>query len=342
MTDPDARPARRPRRLRLTLGALTAIIAAIVAGSWVGGRPAPPKLPDPNGYDDLVRAGSLIQGEWTGSPDPAVLRPFVEANRAALDLARVGLGRECLVHFEDSEAGLTRHSEGSGRLKEVARLLTFEGVVAQSEGRIGDASRSFRDAMDVGQALTQGGMLAGAQLGWFLQKINSGHLRKLRDRLSKADARATLADLEALDLRRVPVDSVVARWERWYRGAFDPFQRTLLRWNGIEATERANQRAQAGKARDQAGRALRFLMIELAIHAYHEDKKAWPRSLGDLVPAYLASVPLDPVTGLPIDYPANSSGELTDDLSAIARPDGEVSTPPSSPPAGDPVGNRPD
>jgi hypothetical protein len=97
-----------------------------------------------------------------------------------------------------------------------------------------------------------------------------------------------------------------------------------MRWNGIEATERANQKTLAAKGHEEAARSLRFLRVELAIHAHHLEKGTWPRSLGGLVPTYLARVPLDPANGQPLDYPANPQGELTDDLSSIARPDGEV------------------
>jgi hypothetical protein len=96
----------------------------------------------------------------------------------------------------------------------------------------------------------------------------------------------------------------------------------------------------ARQGRERSARSVRFLLAQLAIHASHEDTKAWPRSLGDLVPAYLASIPLESSTGLPIDYPVNASGELTDDLSAIARIDGEIVVRTVPPPDGDPGDDR--
>jgi hypothetical protein len=301
--------------------AMALLVGGVVLVMW-GLRTTPEKLPNPNGYDDLAKAGSLIEGEWPNlkdidKADPAALRSFVERNKAALDLARVGLGRESLVHFEDSDAGLRDQFEQCVRLKEAARLLAAEGLVAQSEKRIGDASRCFREASNVGQVLTQGGMLAAAQVGWFIQVQNAERLRKLRDGLSKEDLRATLRDLESLDRRRVPVQRVVDRWERWYRGTFNPFKRAMMAYNGIEATARTTETAQSKKAHDQAERSLRFLMVELAIHAFHEDRKSWPHSVADLVPGYLASEPIDPDTGKTIAYPANASGELTDDLDSV-------------------------
>lgn len=57
-----------------------------------------------------------------------------------------------------------------------------------------------------------------------------------------------------------------------------------------------------------------------ALAAYRWDHKRWPASLGDLVPGYLASVPLDPFTGAPLLYfPA--TGEVH---SAGKDPDGKA------------------
>jgi len=331
MIGPAAGPPPRRLRRRLAIGAILGMMVAIVAAQWIlRHRPAGPNTPDPNGYDDLTRAGSMVR--WVspekGNPAQAGLatfRPSVQSNRPALDLARVGLGRQSLAHFPDNQAGLAEQVASQSRLRRVAWILTAEGTVAEADGRIADASRSYLDGLRLGQAATQGEMLTGAQLGWFLQKPGIDRLRKLRDRLPPEEVKRILRELDTLDRHRVPVEAVVARWERWYRGAFGTISRIVLRANGVEAIERSTQQFQARKAHDAAARSLRFLMVELAIHAHHQDQGTWPKSMAELVPAYLASVPIDPATGRALDYPASPSGELTDDLGAIARPDGQVS-----------------
>ena len=348
MTDvnADARPARPLRRLRLKLGALAAIVGAIVVATSVGGRPASPKLPNPNGYDDLIRAGSLAKGDWQHTnmarPDLAAFRSLVEANKAALDLARVGLGRECVVPIENTLEGVGKHIESVRPIFQLSRLFQAEGIVLEADCRFLDASKSYRDKLALGQAITQGAMGNDLQIGSVFQTQAVAGLRRLRDRLPIGEIPAILRELEALDERRVSLKDVDDRWLAWYQGAHNPFMRAKYRWNGLDKVGRAGEMSMARQGRERAARGLRFLLAELAIHAYHEDRKSWPRSLGDLVPTYLASSPLDPVTGLPIDYPVNSSGELTDDLSAIARPDGEITVRSPSSPEGDPVGDRPD
>ena len=348
MTDdtPDARLIRKSRRLRLKLGVATAIIVAVVVATSVGGRPPPPRLPNPNGYDDLIRAGSLAKGDWPhknmNRPDIAEIRPLVEANKAALDLARVGLGRECVVPIENSQEGLGKHIEAMRPIRMLSTLFQAEAMVLEADGRFLEASKTYRDQLALGQAITQGGMGNDMLMGSVFQTQGIAGLRRLRDRLPSEEITVLLRELESIEKRRVSLKDVEARWLAWYQGTHNPIMRMQFRWIGMEQTGRSGELTMARHGFDRAARSLRFLLAELAIHAYHEDKRAWPRSLQDLVPAYLASVPLDPVTGLPIDYPANPSGELTDDLSAIARPDGEIAPRGPSTPDGDPVDDRPD
>jgi hypothetical protein len=329
MSKAPSAPPLGPRNRRLAIGSIPVLL--IVVGFLMMIRSGSPdaRWPEPNGYDELAKAGSLIQGKLPNQgdlekADPAAIRHFVASNQAALDQLRIGLGHESIAPLEDSQEGLTAQFARTARIKTAAWVLRADGQVAEADGRFADAVRSYRDMLRVGQTITQGGMLSDARLGWFVQKIGIGRVRKVRDHLSAEEARLAIRDLESLDARLVAPETVVDRWERWYRGAFPIYQRVALRWNGIEATERANQKSQAVKGREEAARSLRFLMVELAIHAHHLEKGTWPRSVKELVPSYLARVPLDPATGQPLDYPANPRGELTDDLNSIARPDGEI------------------
>ncbi|WP_435009951.1 hypothetical protein P12x_001170 [Tundrisphaera lichenicola] len=325
-----------PQRRGWWAGTVLMILASIVivAGILIAWDSTPtPRLPIPNGYDDLTRAGTIIKGDWPDrgdidQTDPGILAELVAINRPALDLVKVGLGRGILAHFSDDQGGIAAQIEAWNHLKQVDRLLTAQGLVAESGGRFEDASRSYLELMRLGQATTQGEMYTGAQLGWYFQKNASARLRRLCDRLSNDRCRSILRELDALDHRRVNADAIVDRWARWYQGAFHPAARLMLRANGAEATERSTQRFQATKSHHEAARTLRFLMAEIAIHLAHRETGTWPRSLQDLVPTYLSSVPIDPETGNPITYPASTSGELTDELGSVPSPDGEVAPPP--------------
>ncbi len=323
-------PRRWPRRLIL-IALVFGVGFATLAMSRTP-QADPFRLPVPNGYDDLVKAGSLREGAWPHKTDLGKatideIRPYVETNRKVLELARVGLGRECIVSIEDSQEGLNKHLDQISKIRDVHRLFDLEGRVLVADGRFAEAAKIYREALELGQVITQGGMAADGQLGWVLQEQTIRRLREFRRKIPVDEARTLLIDLDLLDHRRVTLQALEDRWARWYRGAFNPLIRAMMRANGLEAKGKTDQAGVAKKGLDKIERAMRYFQLELAIDLFHEDQKSWPRSVGELVPKYLSAVPVDANTGQPLEYPANQAGELTDDLSAIARPDGEVVKP---------------
>ena len=57
----------------------------------------------------------------------------------------------------------------------------------------------------------------------------------------------------------------------------------------------------AGKVKGQQTRT-RLLLLQLATRAYELEKGEHPKSLADLVPAYLKAIPQDPLTGTNLAY----------------------------------------
>ncbi len=324
---------RRPTPSRLAslhVRWLAILVAATtgLAGAWMyqAHRGSEEIGPDPNGLDDLIRAGASIRGDWPNrgqiaEADPVELRAFVDANRAALDLARVGLARECLVVFENSEEGLASQAGQHRRLIFLCRLLAADGFAAEAEGQVGHAWRSDVDVLRVGQAGSQGGILAHASMCWTIQDFALRRIRKRKDRLGADECRAIIAALADLDRRRVDPDALVRRWDDWVTNSWSLPYRTLLWFNGAYGAEERNQAALARAAADKIARSFRLLMAELAIRAYTLDRKRAPGSLDELVPAYLEKVPIDPATSKPIDYPKTQDGRLADDPGSV-RPEG--------------------
>src|SRR5438093_933558 len=90
--------ARRPRRGRIVAAVIvvfgaTALYLALTAKPSV----TTAKLPDPNGYDDFMKASQSIV-PWTGDAlqSPARLT-VVQLNSNALAFVRAGLTHECAV-----------------------------------------------------------------------------------------------------------------------------------------------------------------------------------------------------------------------------------------------------
>ena len=88
------------------------VVAAMVAGvTWLL-APSPfasSPMPDPNGYDDLVVAAGMIEGnvpapsayegETSGAVDDKTLEAVVTSNAQSLARARIGLARESRVRL---------------------------------------------------------------------------------------------------------------------------------------------------------------------------------------------------------------------------------------------------
>lgn len=81
-----------------------------------------------------------------------------------------------------------------------------------------------------------------------------------------------------------------------------PFLSSLSMYDDVGPIERACA------ARDLAETRRDVTLTVLAIESFRRAKGAWPRSLAELVPAYLPRVPLDPFDGRPLRYTAPGSG----------------------------------
>jgi hypothetical protein len=118
---------------------IVAVILVAAATVFTLSQPAPasPPLPQPNGYDDFVKAGEMVTDNTSdyGTMSEAELRTFVKKNAEALKLMRVGLGRKCRVPLDSSPTNTVRISRLS-EIKRLARTMMAEGRLAELENRL--------------------------------------------------------------------------------------------------------------------------------------------------------------------------------------------------------------
>src|ERR1700752_3024652 len=82
---------------------LVAIVATLGLVVLFEGRQRPlPPLPNPNGYDDFLRASTAVTGPVGNfdTLDHDGLRKLVSANSEPLRVLRLGLSRDCAVSTE--------------------------------------------------------------------------------------------------------------------------------------------------------------------------------------------------------------------------------------------------
>lgn len=269
--------------------------------------PILPELPDPNGFDDLVRAGKAVDSATTvlwnagkiarstwGDPSTGSdveLRDLTSATAEALAIARLGLDRRCQVPFGYASPRTLDHLDPLRMLKMAFRA---EGELAEREGRNSDAARSYVDMVRVGYGMSGGGDITDLFLGDHISRLGAAKLHDIRSELESTHCAELVRTIYQLERNAEPWAEI---WDRYYADTYlwGFWQFRVIWWiNGHERRQRDNFRSVHAKTR--------LVICGLALQAYYLDHDAWPESLADLTPEYLPEVPEDPFIGQPIRY----------------------------------------
>jgi hypothetical protein len=271
-------------------------------------EPLPPlaPLPNPNGYDDLVKAGKAIRWDvWGyGNANLERLPEFVSTNETTLALARSALSNQCAVPLQFSEAYRTNHIRDLIAFRSLAQALASEGEFAEMEHRFNDAAKSYLDTIHLGNEAERGGVVTDEMIGIPIRSLGLEQLQNIADRLDAKSCRETVKTLEMLDAQRQSWADVLQQENAWSRRNFPNMRGQIVRLYYklvyYRAREQTYQRAFdiIKSTQKKEGQ----LLIDLATRAYELDKGHRPASLADLVPEYLKAIPQDPVTGTNLLY----------------------------------------
>ncbi|HKW28977.1 MAG TPA: hypothetical protein VJT54_06560 [Verrucomicrobiae bacterium] len=263
--------------------------------------PPVPPLPNPNGYENLVKAGNMVSNDFADYDEltSANLREMVNKDAGAFQIARTGLQQECRVTLDYSVTS-SAHLDQLAALKRLAFAFVAEGRLAEMEKRPGDAAKSFLDTIRLGNASARGGVIIDQLVGTAIESIGVGNLQKLIEQLDAKSCRETAATLETLDSQRQTWNEVMQQERDWSRRTFPGIRNEI----GRIAMRRTLQTAfkTAEEKFDAQIEKIRQLTIDLAARAYQLDKGHPPANLTDLVPDYLKAVPQDPLTGTNMVY----------------------------------------
>lgn len=256
--------------------------------------PPPPTLPKPNGYDDFVRAGLMLEGDASDWPKltQQQLRGLVATNAEALKVVRIGLSRQCQVPLGDSPNS-TNHVPLAA-IKCLAQNLAAEGRLAELEGRTNDAVTSYVDTIRFGCESPRGGGIDHSLVGIAMESIGMSCLENVTASLDAKRCRELASMIERAEANAESSETIRQHDLSWCRHEFGR-QWDLAR---LVYFKSENQRIQrwSGKATSAQLRRRR-LMLELAARAYKLEKGEPPKSVSDLVPGYIKTIPQDPVTG---------------------------------------------
>jgi hypothetical protein len=262
---------------------------------------SPPPLPNPNGYDDLMKAAKMLApGVVTyTNRDLNGLKTIVSEDADALQLARTGLQKQCRVPLDynpASPANLDRIAD----LKHLAYGFAVEGDLAEMQGHPDQAAKSYLDIIHFANESSRGGVLIDELVGIAIEHIGTGKLQQLTPQLDGKTCCETAAALQTLDAQRQPWDDVMRQEDYWARRARPGIQHEIVRMMQYKEIKKINQTAERRYEEQQT--RTRKLIIDLAARAYELDKGHPPSAISDLVPDYLKVIPQDPLTGTNMVY----------------------------------------
>src|ERR1019366_10087385 len=132
--------------------AAVAIMVALLAFT-LGRAPArPPPLPNPNGYDDFIKAGEAVLGNVGDWPDldHDNLAALVSTNAEPLRLLRLGLTRQCVKPTDSALTNVAGGMNQLARMKRLVQLRGAEGRLREMENQPVDGARSYVDPIRFG------------------------------------------------------------------------------------------------------------------------------------------------------------------------------------------------
>ena len=312
MADAESKNAVRKRGrfwIKFGLVALASLILAAVAYPLLGPPPVDDSpVPNPNGYDELIRAAHSIAGPPPGprgdyqKASADELREWVAANGEALEIARTGVRHDGRVVLPRSAKNIQAQLDKSSQLRQLCRLMGAAARLDQIEGRPAAAAQKALDVIKAGHRGTRGGLLndtlAGVACEWYGIRV----LAQVRNQLKADQCRSLIDALETIDGEREPISKIVARDRAWTASGYSIFARAALALSPTVNNMVNASTASAKSSSDRNAARLRLLIAEFAIECYRQETGIYPPSLEALVPKYLARVPEDPFVGRPLRY----------------------------------------
>ena len=301
---------RNPRLLLLAFALVAVAVLVALLALTIGRLPVRPPLPNPNGYDDFVKAGEAVLGNVGDFPtlDQDSLAALVSTNAEPLLLLRLGLTRKCVMPLDSALTNASGMMNQLARMKRLVQLLAAEGRVREMENQPAAAARSYIDAIRFGNEMSRSGFIITRLVGIACETIGYTPLAKLASKLTPDEARAVLTALDKLDTGRVTwaeVQQGERRFMRYQiRKQVNPIMWVMGWWQSRQAVQKSETKHKAVVARE------RLLAVELALRCYQSEQGHPPARLDDLVTNYLSHVPQDPFSGQPLSYRAQGTNWL--------------------------------
>ncbi|MBN2022645.1 MAG: hypothetical protein JW809_07605 [Pirellulales bacterium] len=352
---PSERRSTWQRVHRWTAGVLAcALMAGLLAPSltvfYVLMTPPPiteEPLPVPNGYDTLLRVGTVLEDLTAPEEDPsltpeqraepsAAYPAFRRQRDALVAEARAALDMPCrapVMYDLDYASNIVTPMIA---LRGLMRIMVSEASLATANGDDAAAVDLLVDVVRLGRKSAQGGVSTHRLVGFAIEGAGLYGLHDIHESLSGAARRDVRRRL--LDVRK-DIEPLDACWDR------DTVWRNHVHgWQGrlVCAIQETNGEDTAIKAyHEDAEKRMdaqcQILLAELALADYRDEHGAYPETLDALAPAYLDETPRDPYGAGPLVYRTTDKGYELYSVGQNGLDDGRKSVFTNIDPTGDDV-----
>ncbi len=267
----------------VVVAANLALVMAVVLG---GLKTKHHPLPNPNGYDDFVKAGRMLTGRLDDykKMGKEELGDYVTKNKAALDLAHLGLSRGCRVPDNYSPDSLSQYASVLPSLKNLAFALCAEGRFSELAGNTNGAAEEYLNGERFGLESSRGGVIISKLVGIACEGPARNQLQSLIHGLDAGVCAEMARALEDIDGNEEPVEETLKHERAWALKATSIREKLdiLTEYKTIQELNKSFIR----KAHENTLRR-RQLMIAFAARAYELKMRTPPPGVADLVPDYL-------------------------------------------------------
>lgn len=279
-----------------------AVIAGIAAAAVLysfSSLPAAAEMPSPNGYDEIVRAGTSISNNFKAYKTMRLpqLRLLLGTNARAIAQGHAALKLDCRMHLEWPPGSAS--NDAAAAPSNLADAFAAEGLLAEMENRTQDALKDYLDIVRLGNQSSRGGFAADSLRGVAIEARGADLLQRLSIILDAKSCSEIAKTLQSVDSQRESLADYRLQEKILYHEKF-PEPKDSFKWyydRMLHLSANQSIRTQTTDSFRNSRSAIRRAMVGIAVRAYEMDKSSRPKDIADLVPTYLTSAPIDPETG---------------------------------------------
>lgn len=278
-------------------------------------------LPEPNGYDEVLRIAASLAAPPPRSTGGAAGDPEASIERHRSELfARLhaALRRPSGVPIQYA-VGYTNLAAIQS-LRQLSRDLYAEAARQQLAAKTSDMQKTYLDIVELGLVAARCGFIADRLVGTAITGLGVEGLGRIRDELPLNERRALIVALQTNDAAWEPLVKLRDREYAVIDKTLGWMSRIPFALSEDFSPEAGFQRLEQSDHTRSAN--IRLLVCHLAIGLYQAERGCLPGKLENLVPDYLHRVPEDPFSGKPLIYKVVSPDYLLYSVNQDRHDDG--------------------